>query len=120
MDDLVKRLLDCRSLEVTNINDVAEYVQENYQIRHEAAARIAALEAEAVSSRLAHDCGFNAGVIMTELAAFRRGFERGKEMAAGMVSDDEFWTDGQCTWSVFLLDKYNDAIRAIATPEKMP
>ena len=45
-------------------------------------------------------------------------WEKGMQQAMYMASDDEFWTDGRNTWSVFMLEKYEEAVRAAIEASK--
>ena len=35
----------------------------------------------------------------------------------GLAGNGEFWTDGRCTWSAFLPEKFDEAIEALKTKE---
>jgi len=58
--------------------------------------------------------------LQSELAAARAGndavWNEGRDTCLDLVSEDRFFTDGQCSWSKFMLDKFQDEARALKRP----
>jgi len=57
---------------------------------------------------------------MTDLTREQIAWNAGRDAAIDLVSEDRFYTDGQCSWSKFMLDKYQDEARDLQAPQFQP
>jgi hypothetical protein len=111
IDELLKRLdeLDVENVIVKGSNTYEDEPElEDTEIAYyfrQSAATIRQLRADLATSRA------------NESVAFNRGVEAMREAAHSLSSEDRFFTDGRATWSVFLLDNFQDELGALQIKE---